>query len=167
MKRITLVEWRFTTSRVAVALVIASVATGLNFGLANAAEKRPSPPMGWNSYTGYSIAVTEEELLKNIDFLSEKLLNYGYDTVTVDNGWFLSVFLSYQQDGQDAPQQERERVVQPVVDHALRINGPSDCGVWAGDAFLPRDSGYRQEAHDVLSRRTAARTHLGPGHRLY
>jgi len=46
--------------------------------------------MGWNSYTGYSIAVTEEELLKNIDFLSEKLLPYGYDTVTVDNGWFLS-----------------------------------------------------------------------------
>jgi len=46
--------------------------------------------MGWNSYTGYSIAVTENELLKNIDFLSEKLLPYGYDTVTVDNGWFLS-----------------------------------------------------------------------------
>ena len=51
---------------------------------------RPSPPRGWNSYTGYSIAVTEEELLRNIDFLSEKLLPYGYDTVTVDNGWFLS-----------------------------------------------------------------------------
>ncbi len=31
-----------------------------------------SPPMGWNSYTGYSIAVTEQELLKNIDVLSEK-----------------------------------------------------------------------------------------------
>jgi len=46
--------------------------------------------MGWNSYTGYSIAVTEDELLKNIDFLSENLLQYGYDTVTVDNGWFLS-----------------------------------------------------------------------------
>ena len=46
--------------------------------------KRPSPPMGWNSYTGYSIYVTEKELLKNIDFLSEKLLPYGYDTVTVD-----------------------------------------------------------------------------------
>ncbi len=49
-----------------------------------------TPPMGWNSYTGYSIAVTEAELLKNIDFLSGHLLPYGYDTVTVDNGWFLS-----------------------------------------------------------------------------
>lgn len=48
------------------------------------------PPMGWNSYTGYSIAVTEAELLKNIDFLSAQLLSCGYDTVTVDNGWFLS-----------------------------------------------------------------------------
>ena len=46
--------------------------------------------MGWNSYTGYSISVTEAELLKNIDFISEKLLPHGYDTVTVDNGWFLS-----------------------------------------------------------------------------
>jgi len=54
------------------------------------AEDHPTPPVGWNSYTGYSIAVTEEELLKNIDFLSEHLLKYGYDTVTVDNGWFLS-----------------------------------------------------------------------------
>ena len=57
--------------------------------LRNAAGKLV-PPMGWNSYTGYSIAVTEAELLKNIDFLSEKLLPYGYNTVTVDNGWFLS-----------------------------------------------------------------------------
>ena len=54
------------------------------------AAGRLIPPMGWNSYTGYSIAVTEDELLKNIDFLSERLLPYGYDTVTVDNGWFLS-----------------------------------------------------------------------------
>jgi len=53
-------------------------------------DGHPRPPMGWNSYTGYGIAVTEEELLKNIDFLSAHLLRYGYDTVTVDNGWFLS-----------------------------------------------------------------------------
>lgn len=53
-------------------------------------EVNKKPPKGWNSYTGYSIAVTEEELLKNIDYISEHLLKYGYDTVTVDNGWFLS-----------------------------------------------------------------------------
>jgi hypothetical protein len=57
---------------------------------ASPAKDHPTPPKGWNSYTGYSIAVTREELHKNIDFLSENLLEYGYDTVTVDNGWFLS-----------------------------------------------------------------------------
>lgn len=54
------------------------------------ATRQLTPPRGWNSYTGYSIAVTQEELHKNIDFLAEHLLEYGYDTVTVDNGWFLS-----------------------------------------------------------------------------
>ncbi|MCX6996969.1 MAG: alpha-galactosidase, partial [Kiritimatiellaeota bacterium] len=83
-------KWRFTAGSGAAALIISSVVMGFGMGQAQAAEKRPAPPMGWNSYTGYSIAVTEEELLKNIDFLSEKLLKYGYDTVTVDNGWFLS-----------------------------------------------------------------------------
>ena len=53
-------------------------------------QKHFSPPMGWNSYTGYSIAATADELKKNIDVLAEKLLPYGYNTVTVDNGWFLS-----------------------------------------------------------------------------
>ena len=71
-----------------------SIAIGLAAVLpssrAGAADKHPVPPRGWNSYTGYSIAVTEGELLKNIDFLSKNLLQYGYDTVTVDNGWFLS-----------------------------------------------------------------------------
>ncbi len=54
------------------------------------ATRQLTPPRGWNSYTGYSIAVTQEELHKNIDFLAENLLEHGYDTVTVDNGWFLS-----------------------------------------------------------------------------
>jgi alpha-L-rhamnosidase len=49
-----------------------------------------TPPLGWNSYTGYSTAAPEEELLKNIDAVSEKLKPYGYQYVTVDNGWFLT-----------------------------------------------------------------------------
>ena len=81
--------------------VLAGVSTAVSQNTVSATTDGPSavvrnaaghatPPKGWNSYTGYSIAVTEAELLKNIDFLSEKLLPYGYDTVTVDNGWFLS-----------------------------------------------------------------------------
>lgn len=69
--------------------VFSVLMTGTSF-VAAVETGHPIPPKGWNSYTGYSIAVTEEELLKNIDFLSEHLLRDGYDTVTVDNGWFLS-----------------------------------------------------------------------------
>ena len=87
--QLLMTKWRVTTGRVGIFCFLLSTFC-FEIGLASAAEKRPSPPMGWNSYTGYSIAVTEEELLKNIDFLNEKLLKYGYDTVTVDNGWFLS-----------------------------------------------------------------------------
>ena len=72
------------------ACAVLSVVISGTTSLARTGKEHLTPPRGWNSYTGYSIAVTEEELLKNIDFLSEHLLRYGYDTVTVDNGWFLS-----------------------------------------------------------------------------
>ena len=70
-------------------LATMAIATGLLPSRVLAAEHF-SPPMGWNSYTGYRTSIPEKEMLKNIDFISEKLLPYGYDTVTVDNGWFLS-----------------------------------------------------------------------------
>ncbi len=72
------------------AMVTALATVMASSSSAKADRKHPIPPRGWNSYTGYSIAVTQEELHKNIDFLAENLLEYGYDTVTVDNGWFLS-----------------------------------------------------------------------------
>ena len=49
-----------------------------------------TPPLGWNSYTGYSTAAHEDELIKNIDAVSQKLKPFGYQYVTVDNGWFLT-----------------------------------------------------------------------------
>jgi hypothetical protein len=49
-----------------------------------------APPLGWNSYTGYSTAAPEAELIKNIDAVAEKLKPSGYEYVTVDNGWFLT-----------------------------------------------------------------------------
>jgi hypothetical protein len=83
-----------TTDNVQTLLLTACMAVSVvmngTVSSAKTKEGHPIPPRGWNSYTGYSIAVNEEELLKNIDFLSEHLLPYGYDTVTVDNGWFLS-----------------------------------------------------------------------------
>jgi len=72
------------------ALLVLAFSLSTAFAQNTTAADYPTPPMGWNSYTGYSIAVTEAELIKNIDFLAENLRDYGYNTVTVDNGWFLS-----------------------------------------------------------------------------
>ena len=52
-------------------------------------SKHLSPPLGWNSYTGYSTRAPEKEILKNIDYISKNLLPYGYNYVAVDAGWFL------------------------------------------------------------------------------
>ena len=53
------------------------------------ASKHFLPPLGWNSYTGYSTRAPEKEILKNIDYISKHLRPYGYEYVAVDNGWFL------------------------------------------------------------------------------
>ena len=52
-------------------------------------EIASTPPLGWNSYTGYSTVAPEGEIIKNIDAVAEKLKPYGYEYVTVDNGWFM------------------------------------------------------------------------------
>lgn len=52
-------------------------------------EIASTPLLGWNSYTGYSTVVPENELIKNIDAVADKLHKFGYEYVTVDNGWFM------------------------------------------------------------------------------
>ncbi|MEW1824136.1 glycoside hydrolase family 27 protein [Streptomyces sp. NPDC088196] len=51
-------------------------------------ERRPRPPMGWNSWDCYGTTVTEEEVLANAAFMHERLLPYGWDTVVVDIQWY-------------------------------------------------------------------------------
>ena len=57
--------------------------------LAEGEQSHFSPPLGWNSYTGYSTVAPESEIIKNIDAVAEKLKPFGYEYVTVDNGWFM------------------------------------------------------------------------------
>ena len=52
-------EWRSKARRIAAVLLTGGVALGFGLGPAKAAHKHPAPALGWNSYTGYSIAVTE------------------------------------------------------------------------------------------------------------
>jgi alpha-galactosidase len=70
-------------------LVILLIASSIIFSCTTKKEVASTPPLGWNSYTGYSTAAPEDELIKNIDAFEKMLKPYGYEYVTVDNGWFL------------------------------------------------------------------------------
>ncbi|MET9884417.1 alpha-galactosidase [Streptomyces sp. NPDC006430] len=68
------------------AVVAASTpASALDNGLAL------TPPMGWNSWNTLGTAVTQQQVVQTIDFMSANgLVEAGYNTVTIDDGWSLN-----------------------------------------------------------------------------
>lgn len=48
----------------------------------------PTPPMGWNSYTGYGITVREDEVLAHARFIAEHLARFGWEYVVLDGMWY-------------------------------------------------------------------------------
>ncbi|MGW4891487.1 alpha-galactosidase [Kitasatospora sp. NPDC004240] len=49
-----------------------------------------TPPMGWNSWNTMGTAITQQEVVQTIDFMSSRgLVAAGYNTVTIDDGWSL------------------------------------------------------------------------------
>lgn len=47
-----------------------------------------TPPMGWNSWDCYGAAVTEEQLLKNAEYMARNLKRYGWQYVVCDIQWY-------------------------------------------------------------------------------
>ena len=47
-----------------------------------------TPPMGWNSFDCYDLAVTEDEVLGNAQYMAKHLKQYGYEYVVVDMSWY-------------------------------------------------------------------------------
>lgn len=47
----------------------------------------PNPPMGWNSWDCYGASVTEEELLRNTNYMAAHLKPYGWEYVVCDIQW--------------------------------------------------------------------------------
>ena len=58
-----------------------------------------TPPMGWNSYDAFGSSVTEAEFLANANYIKEKLLPSGYNTVVVDFRWADSTAANYDPNG--------------------------------------------------------------------
>jgi hypothetical protein len=50
-------------------------------------ERSPQPPMTWSSWTSYYAGVTEEDVVKNTDWLAEHLQPYGFQYVVLDDGY--------------------------------------------------------------------------------
>jgi len=49
----------------------------------------PTPPMGWNSWDAYGLAITEPEFRANVDVLARELKPYGWNYAVIDEGWFM------------------------------------------------------------------------------
>jgi alpha-galactosidase len=48
-----------------------------------------TPPMGWNSWDGYGLTITEAQFKSNADWLAEHLKPYGWQYVVIDMDWFV------------------------------------------------------------------------------
>ena len=47
-----------------------------------------TPPMGWNSWDCYGASVTEEELLRNAEYVAKYLKPYGWEYIVCDIQWY-------------------------------------------------------------------------------
>lgn len=46
------------------------------------------PPMGWNSFDAYDCRINEEQFKKNVDFMADSLLQYGWNYAVIDYIWW-------------------------------------------------------------------------------
>lgn len=48
------------------------------------------PTMGWNSWDCFYVEVNEEQVRAAADYMAENLLEFGYEYIVVDLGWYLT-----------------------------------------------------------------------------
>ena len=75
----------------------------------------PTPPMGWNSWDAYGLAITEPDFRANVDVLARDLKPFGWNYAVIDEGWFMK-------NPQDRP--TPEKLVLIVDDNGRYIPDP-------------------------------------------
>lgn len=60
----------------------------INYGSFEIDKTATTPPMGWNSWDVYGADVTEQEVKAAADYISENLLEYGYEYIVIDIAWY-------------------------------------------------------------------------------
>jgi hypothetical protein len=63
-------------------------ATGKTESTAAKPRLAATPPMGWNSFDCYDLAVTEEDVAGNAEYMARHLARHGYGYVVVDMAWY-------------------------------------------------------------------------------
>ena len=56
--------------------------------LSNPSLLAEKPPMGWNSWNCMGFEIREHHVKEIADYMSEHLLEYGYDYLVLDAGWY-------------------------------------------------------------------------------
>ena len=70
-------------------LAISALAGTASFVSASAQPLAPTPPMGWNSWDAYGLAITEPAFRANVDVLARDLKPFGWNYAVIDEGWFM------------------------------------------------------------------------------
>jgi alpha-galactosidase len=87
--------------------------------------KTQTPPMGWNSWNSLDFRATEVDIKNVADYMSENLLEYGWEYVVIDAGWYYPPEITCN-DGKmdDIPQNidEYGRLVPDVIKYPSSAN---------------------------------------------
>jgi hypothetical protein len=70
-----------------------SLVTVFTMSVLAAAQSAPlasTPPMGWNSWDSYGMNINEKSFRANADWIAKNLKPFGYQYVTIDEGWYES-----------------------------------------------------------------------------
>ncbi len=59
-----------------------------------------TPPMGWNSWDSYGFFISEPDFRTSAQWVAKNLKPFGYEYVTIDEGWYESLPAAGQKDGE-------------------------------------------------------------------
>lgn len=103
------------------------IQTDLKSNIANSRQHLAErPPMGWNSWICFGTSVTENEVKANADFMSEHLLESGWEYIIIDAGWYAPGMVKLEQYLSDEPEQLIDKYGRLIVDtekYPSSING--------------------------------------------
>lgn len=90
------------------------------------AEYAPTPPMGWNSWDCFGFEVTEDQVKATADYMAEHLLEFGWEYVVIDMGWYYTDDVTTRNGGISNPPQYIDaygRLIPDTLKHPSAVNG--------------------------------------------